>query len=164
MLRLRILLAVAALCACCGGTAQATTTPSPTTSTTVQVAAPGPCADYTALEGGHGTPARRAWFVRLNGHQYAELRARCAYGWVGAEWRCLDQLWAEESSWKPTAGHPAASYGIPQAYPGTKMAAAGADWRTNPRVQVRWGLQYIATRYQRPTRASMQGTPCHAGY
>ena len=51
------------------------------------------------------------------------------------------------------AGNPNGSYGIPQAYPGSKMAAAGADWRTNPMTQVRWGLRYVNGRY---------GSPCGA--
>ena len=33
------------------------------------------------------------------------------------------------------------------------MASFGADWRTNPATQIRWGLSYVATRY---------GTPCQA--
>ena len=33
------------------------------------------------------------------------------------------------------------------------MAAAGADWQTNPATQVRWGLGYIAATY---------GSPCAA--
>jgi hypothetical protein len=31
------------------------------------------------------------------------------------------------------------AYGIPQALPGSKMASAGPDWRTNAATQVRWG-------------------------
>jgi hypothetical protein len=45
------------------------------------------------------------------------------------------------------------AYGIPQALPGSKMASFGADWRTNPATQIRWGLDYVNTRY---------GTPCQA--
>ena len=33
------------------------------------------------------------------------------------------------------------------------MASAGADWRTNPVTQIKWGLSYIAAKY---------GTPCVA--
>src|SRR5690348_4249617 len=42
---------------------------------------------------------------------------------------------------------------IPQANPGTKMATAGPDWRTNPQTQIRWGEDYIQRTY---------GTPCQA--
>ena len=39
------------------------------------------------------------------------------------------------------------AYGIPQALPGTKMASAGADWRTNPVTQIRWMISYVNGRY-----------------
>lgn len=34
------------------------------------------------------------------------------------------------------------AYGIPQALPGSKMAGAGADWKTNPITQLRWMDMY----------------------
>lgn len=67
---------------------------------------------------------------------------------VGArQWVCLDSLWHHESGWRVAAGNPDGSFGIPQAYPGSKMRSAGADWKTNPMTQVRWGLGYIHGRY-----------------
>ena len=45
------------------------------------------------------------------------------------------------------------AYGIPQADPGSKMAAEGSDWRTNPQTQIRWGEDYIQSRYGRPCQA-----------
>lgn len=38
-------------------------------------------------------------------------------------------------------------YGMLQANPGTKMASAGSDWRTNPITQLRWGTSYAVGRY-----------------
>lgn len=74
--------------------------------------------------------------------------------WTGAEWACLEQLWTAESGWNHRADNPTSSaYGIPQALPGSKMAAAGADWQANPRTQITWGLDYIADRYGSPCRA-----------
>jgi hypothetical protein len=75
-------------------------------------------------------------------------------GWGTGEYDCLYLLWAKESGWNVYA-HNASSgaYGIPQALPGSKMATVGADWQTNPRTQITWGLQYIQGRY---------GTPCGA--
>ena len=59
-----------------------------------------------------------------------------------------------ESRWDYRAMNPSSgAYGIPQSLPGSKMASAGSDWRTNPVTQIRWGLGYIAVRY---------GTPCGA--
>ena len=35
------------------------------------------------------------------------------------------------------------AYGIPQALPGSKMAAYGDDWRTNPVTQIKWMANYV---------------------
>lgn len=77
-----------------------------------------------------------------------------ARGWSNGEYQCLLTLWQRESNWNPYA-HNASSgaYGIPQSLPGSKMASAGADWKTNPVTQINWGLGYIANRY---------GSPCGA--
>lgn len=67
---------------------------------------------------------------------------------IGAkQFSCLDVLWDHESGWRTFAHNGSGAYGIPQALPGSKMASAGADWRTNPTTQVRWGLRYISGRY-----------------
>lgn len=87
-----------------------------------------------------GTP--RATAVELLG----------TFGFGLSQWGCLDRMWWQESNWNPTDAT-GDTYGIPQALPGTKMAAAGADWRTNPTTQIRWGLAYISATY---------GTPCDA--
>jgi predicted nucleic-acid-binding protein len=70
------------------------------------------------------------------------------------QFSCLDKLWQRESGWRTHAGNIfSGAYGIPQALPGSKMAAYGDDWRDNAEVQIRWGLNYIEKRY---------GTPCSA--
>jgi hypothetical protein len=75
-------------------------------------------------------------------------------GWGAGQFSCLKSLWSRESGWNYRAMNPSSgAYGIAQALPGGKMASAGADWRTNPVTQIRWGLDYIADRY---------GTPCGA--
>nr|WP_203912957.1 lytic transglycosylase domain-containing protein [Rhizocola hellebori] len=67
---------------------------------------------------------------------------------------CLEPLWTKESGWNHTSSNGGSgAYGIPQALPGSKMAAYGDDWKTNPATQVKWGLSYIKSRY---------GTPCNA--
>lgn len=77
-----------------------------------------------------------------------------AMGMGDYEFSCLVALWNRESGWNVYANNPSSgAYGIPQALPGTKMASAGADWATNPRTQITWGLGYISGRY---------GTPCGA--
>ncbi|MFI5906635.1 transglycosylase SLT domain-containing protein [Dactylosporangium sp. NPDC051541] len=66
---------------------------------------------------------------------------------------CLANLWDKESGWNPKAANPSGAYGIPQALPGSKMASAGADWKTNPETQIRWGLGYIKGKYKNPCGA-----------
>ena len=64
------------------------------------------------------------------------------------------QLWTGESAWNYQAANASSgAYGIPQSLPGSKMASAGADWKTNPETQIRWGLGYIKDAY---------GSPCSA--
>jgi hypothetical protein len=66
------------------------------------------------------------------------------YGWGPEQWGPLDNLWDGESGWRWDAQNPdSPAYGIPQANPGEKMASAGADWKTNPVTQMRWGADYI---------------------
>ena len=78
-----------------------------------------------------------------------------AYGWgSGPEWTCLDELWTRESGWRMVWNYQGSgAYGIPQALPASKMAAAGADYMTDPATQIRWGLAYVRDTY---------GTPCGA--
>lgn len=75
--------------------------------------------------------------------------------WDASQWDCLDELWTNEAGWAVTKSNYAGSgaYGIPQALPGNKMSAAGADWETSASTQITWGLGYIADRY---------GSPCSA--
>jgi hypothetical protein len=73
---------------------------------------------------------------------------------VGAAgYNCINAVWTAESKWNPRAGDPNGAYGIPQAYPGTKMATFGSNWRYSPLTQVKWGLWYVAGHY---------GTACDA--
>jgi hypothetical protein len=103
------------------------------------------------------TPATRAGTRSAPGsYGAATERARTwARGLLGEkQWRCLDALVWRESRWSVFAGGDVHGvYGLPQANPGTKMASAGKDWRTNPRTQLRWMLGYVRARY---------GTACAA--
>jgi hypothetical protein len=75
-------------------------------------------------------------------------------GWDYNQFSCLVKLWERESNWRWNATNKSSgAYGIPQSLPASKMAKAGADWRTNPETQVRWGIGYIYGRY---------GSPCAA--
>ncbi|MEO6309612.1 MAG: phospholipase [Leifsonia sp.] len=80
--------------------------------------------------------------------------AASQYGWDESQFSCLNQLWQKESGWSYTAYNAdGGATGIPQALPGSKMAAAGSDWETNAATQISWGLSYIKGSY---------GTPCAA--
>jgi hypothetical protein len=80
-----------------------------------------------------------------------------AAGFPANQWPALKALWQGESGWNQFADNPTSdAYGIPQALPGSKMAAAGADWRTSPRTQIAWGLGYIKSVYGTPSNAYAQ--------
>jgi hypothetical protein len=77
-----------------------------------------------------------------------------AYHWTSWQFRYLNLLWMRESGWNRFAyNHSSGAYGIPQAVPGDKMAAAGPDWRTSARTQIIWGMGYIQSRYGNPWNA-----------
>ncbi|KOV12080.1 transglycosylase domain-containing protein [Streptomyces sp. XY431] len=71
-----------------------------------------------------------------------------------SQFQCFSQIVKRESGWNYTATNKSSgAYGLVQALPGSKMASAGADWRTNPATQIQWGLGYMNSRY---------GSPCGA--
>ena len=92
------------------------------------------------------------WSTNTSKQTYAATQL-AAHGWGPDQFGCLNNIWVRESGWNELAGNPAYAYGIPQADPGSKMAAEGSDWLTNPQTQIRWGEDYIQSRY---------GTPCQA--
>ena len=75
------------------------------------------------------------------------------FGFSQQQYGCLLALWDKVSGWNVYAKGPAGQYGIPQALPGTAMAAVGPDWQTDATTQIVWGLDYIRKTY---------GTPCAA--
>jgi hypothetical protein len=84
---------------------------------------------------------------------YAASRL-AAFGWGQDQMSALETLWTKESGWKTTATNASSgAYGIVQSLPGSKMASVGADWQTNYRTQIDWGLNYIKERYGSPANA-----------
>ena len=75
-------------------------------------------------------------------------------GWTSnAQYNCLVNLWTGESDWRWWAENSSSgAYGIPQSLPARKMAQMGADYRTNPITQIKWGLWYIKMSYGTPLR------------
>ncbi len=80
--------------------------------------------------------------------------ALAGHGWAASEMTCLNTLWEKESNWMTSATNASSgAYGIVQSLPAEKMASSGADYLTNPKTQINWGLSYIESRY---------GSPCSA--
>lgn len=65
-----------------------------------------------------------------------------------AEYQCFSEIVERESGWDVDATNASSgAYGLVQALPGSKMASAGSDWRTNAATQIEWGLDYMKDRY-----------------
>jgi len=76
------------------------------------------------------------------------------FGFNDSQYSCLNSLWTKESNWNyKSRNKVSGAHGIPQALPAEKMSVVGTDWRTNPVTQIRWGLRYIAIRYDTPCKA-----------
>ncbi len=74
------------------------------------------------------------------------------YGYGSEQFDCLNSLYVSESNWRVDADNPSSSaYGIPQALTQTHDLPEG--YMTSAEVQIRWGLDYIKSRY---------GSPCSA--
>jgi cell wall-associated NlpC family hydrolase len=101
------------------------------------------------------TPSASAGKTKYTGtNAQIGQKMAAARGWTGAEWDALYKLWMRESSWQTTATNSSSgAYGIPQSLPANKMASAGADWKTNPQTQMKWGMDYISGRYVDPLGA-----------
>ncbi|MCG7203914.1 transglycosylase SLT domain-containing protein [Streptomyces arenae] len=71
-----------------------------------------------------------------------------------AQFSAFSKIVSHESGWNPSATNSSSgAYGLVQALPGSKMASAGSDWKTNPATQIKWGLDYMNSRYGSPTAA-----------
>jgi hypothetical protein len=71
-----------------------------------------------------------------------------------AQYNAFSRIVEHESGWNVTATNSSSgAYGLVQALPGSKMASAGSDWKTNPATQIKWGLNYMNSRYGSPTGA-----------
>jgi hypothetical protein len=71
-----------------------------------------------------------------------------------AQFNAFSKIVSHESGWNPTATNSSSgAYGLVQALPASKMASAGKDWKTNPATQIKWGLDYMNSRYGSPAAA-----------
>lgn len=84
----------------------------------------------------------------------AETQAIARQMMASDQFQCFSNIVDRESGWNYHATNASSgAYGLVQALPGSKMSSAGSDWQTNPATQIKWGLNYMNSRY---------GSPCGA--
>lgn len=93
-------------------------------------------------------------FAPQSSYTVAQVKAIAQQMVPAGQFQCFSNIINQESTWNYKAVNSSSgAYGLVQALPGSKMASAGADWRTNPATQIKWGLNYMEDRY---------GSPCSA--
>ncbi|MGP3688201.1 transglycosylase SLT domain-containing protein [Streptomyces sp. IBSNAI002] len=93
-------------------------------------------------------------FAVQSSYTVAQVKAIAQQMVPAGQFQCFSNIINQESTWNYLAVNKSSgAYGLVQALPGSKMASAGADWRTNPATQIKWGLNYMEDRY---------GSPCGA--
>ncbi|MFI2430669.1 transglycosylase SLT domain-containing protein [Streptomyces sp. NPDC018693] len=93
-------------------------------------------------------------FPVQSSYTIAEIQAMARAMVPSGQWQCFSNIVSHESSWNYRAVNPSSgAYGLFQALPAGKYASAGSDWQTNPATQIKWGLNYMESRY---------GSPCDA--
>ncbi|MFJ4277801.1 transglycosylase SLT domain-containing protein [Streptomyces massasporeus] len=93
-------------------------------------------------------------FPVASSYSIAQIQAMARQLVPSGQFQCFSNIVDHESDWNYKAVNPSSgAYGMFQALPGSKMSSVGADWRTNPATQIKWGLNYMNDRY---------GSPCEA--
>ena len=93
-------------------------------------------------------------FPVQSSYTIAQIQAMARQMVPADQFQCFSNIVDHESSWNYRAVNPSSgAYGLFQALPGSKMSSVGADWQTNPATQIKWGLNYMDSRY---------GSPCGA--
>ncbi|OZG61140.1 g5 domain-containing protein [Bifidobacterium myosotis] len=99
--------------------------------------------DATSPAGGALGTTTPAGEIQSWAHDYL-----LANGYSEEDFTAANYIISHESGWSPTATNPSSgAYGLAQAYPGSKMASAGADWQTNYQTQFKWFIDYCNQRY-----------------
>ena len=71
-----------------------------------------------------------------------------------AQYKAFANIVKHESGWNVAATNASSgAYGLVQALPASKMATAGSDWKHNAATQIKWGLDYMNSRYGSPVGA-----------
>ncbi|MGJ5753651.1 transglycosylase-like protein with SLT domain [Streptomyces puniciscabiei] len=93
-------------------------------------------------------------FPVQSSYTVAQIQAMARQMVASDQFQCFSNIVDHESSWNYQATNASSgAYGLFQALPAGKYASAGADWQTNPATQIKWGLNYMNSRY---------GSPCQA--
>ena len=93
-------------------------------------------------------------FPVQSAYTVAEVQAMARQMVPADQFQCFSNIVERESSWNYQADNPTSdAFGLLQALPGSKMSSAGADWQTNPATQIKWGLNYMNSRYDSPCGA-----------
>ncbi|MFG2726613.1 lytic transglycosylase domain-containing protein [Streptomyces canus] len=93
-------------------------------------------------------------FPVQSSYTIAQIQSMAASMVPSGQFQCFSNIVDHESSWNYQAVNASSgAYGLFQALPGSKMSSVGSDWQTNPATQIKWGLNYMDSRY---------GSPCEA--
>ncbi|WP_405777699.1 transglycosylase SLT domain-containing protein [Streptomyces sp. NBC_00859] len=93
-------------------------------------------------------------FSSQGSYSAAQVQAMARQMMPSDQFQCFSNIVSHESGWNYKAVNAGSgAYGLVQALPGSKMSSAGADWQTNPATQIKWGLNYMNSRYQSPCGA-----------
>lgn len=93
-------------------------------------------------------------FSVQSSYTVAQIQAMARQMVPSGQFQCFSNIVNHESSWNYKAVNASSgAYGLFQALPGSKMSSVGSDWQTNPATQIKWGLNYMDSRY---------GSPCDA--
>ncbi|MFJ9039324.1 lytic transglycosylase domain-containing protein [Streptomyces sp. NPDC102406] len=93
-------------------------------------------------------------FSVQSSYSVGQIQAMARQMVPSGQFQCFSNIVNHESSWNYRATNASSgAYGLFQALPAGKYASAGADWQTNPATQIKWGLNYMDSRY---------GSPCEA--
>ncbi|MCX5050755.1 MULTISPECIES: transglycosylase SLT domain-containing protein [unclassified Streptomyces] len=93
-------------------------------------------------------------FPVQSSYSIGEIQSMARQMVPSGQFQCFSNIVDHESSWNYHAVNASSgAYGLFQALPASKYSSAGADWQTNPGTQIKWGLNYMNSRY---------GSPCEA--
>jgi hypothetical protein len=93
-------------------------------------------------------------FVVQSSYSTSAIQAMARQMVPSGQFQCFSNIVDHESSWNYRAVNASSgAYGLFQALPASKYSSAGSDWQTNPATQIKWGLNYMNSRY---------GSPCEA--